>query len=150
MSEAPLEIIKAENSAFQFLIDTSESEFAVSVPIRQFQGFNSALQQAHFFENYMETDRYETASFAGKILDPFDYGPEPFSVLVRGRLKIHGVTKERIIEAHCKWLDNTRLEIKATFDVPLKDHDIEIPRIVFQKIAEIISVDISAELIPGK
>jgi|SRR5690554_1637889 len=148
VSNAPLEVIKAENESFQFLIDTSKNEFAVSVPIKEFYGFNSSLQREHFFENYMQTDAFPKATFTGKILDEIAYREGAFDVMVRGQLTIHGVKKERIIEARCFYESKEKLIVNATFVVPLEDHDIEIPRIVFQKIAEMITVNIHAELIP--
>ena len=148
VSEAPLELIQAKNASFQFLIDTAIGEFALSIPISKFNGFNSALQQEHFFENYMETDKYQSATFTGRILDDLKYRSGSFDVIVRGQLNIHGVKKERIIEASCEWVTPQKLRVISTFTVPLADHNIEIPRIVFQKIAEIIKVDILAELVP--
>ncbi|NEN22994.1 YceI family protein [Cryomorpha ignava] len=148
VSEAPLELIKAENESFQFLIDTAKGEFALSIPISKFNGFNSALQQEHFFENYMEIDKYQTATFTGRILDDLNYRTGAFDIIVRGQLNIHGIKKERIIEANCEWITPQKLRVISTFTVPLADHNIEIPRIVFQKIAEIIKVDIQADLAP--
>lgn len=148
VSDAPLELIKAKNESFQFLIDTAIGEFALSIPISKFNGFNSALQQEHFFENYMETDKYPSATFTGRVLDDLKYRTGSFDVIVRGQLNIHGIKKERIIEASCEWITPERLTVTSTFTVPLADHNIEIPRIVFQKIAEIIKVDIQAELGP--
>ncbi len=150
VSDAPLEIIKAENEAFQFLLDTVKNEFAISIPINKFNGFNSALQKEHFFENYMEIDRFPKAIFTGKTLDKITYRKEAFKVIVRGQLSIHGITKERIIEAECQYKNKKELFINSIFEIPLEEHDIEIPRIVFQKIAEIITVSIHAELIPKK
>lgn len=148
VSEAPLELIKAHNESFKFLIDTVKKEFAISIPIGEFNGFNSALQREHFFENYMEIEKFRNATFTGKILDNLNYRPDPFVVLVRGELHIHGVKKERIIEAECEWINQEQLRIIASFKVPLADHNIEIPRIVYQKIAEVIDVAVEADLFP--
>ena len=146
VSEAPLELIRAATTDFNMLVDTASSEFAIRIPIQGFAGFNSALQQEHFNENYMETDKYTTAVFTGKILDPLTYRPELFSVTVKGNLKIHGQSAMRIMEVACTWKSPKVLAIESSFTVPLADHGIEIPRIVYQKIAEEISVNISAEL----
>ena len=148
VSDAPLELIKAKNESFQFLIDTAKGEFAISIPISKFIGFNSALQQEHFFENYMEIDKYQSATFSGKILDDLYYRNGAFDIIVRGQLNIHGIKKERIIEATCEWVSPGKLRVNSSFTLPLADHNIEIPRIVFQKIAEIIKVDIQADLAP--
>lgn len=147
VSDAPLELIKASTTDFKILVDTSESEFAIRIPIAGFVGFNSPLQQEHFYENYMETDKYSSAVFSGKILDPLTFRPDTFRVTVKGNLNIHGKSAMRIMEVNCFWETPERLSIESAFKVPLADHGIEIPRIVYQKIAEEIAVQISAKLI---
>lgn len=148
VSDAPLELIAAETDAFQFVVDTAAREFAIRIDVRGFEGFNSALQQEHFRENYMEVDRYPHAVFTGKILEPMSLRPDPFTITVKGPLTIHGRATERIIEATCRYGPDGELLVSAEFEVPLSDHDIEIPRIVHQKIAERIHVDFKAELRP--
>ena len=96
----------------------------------------------------MESETYPKATFVGKILTPFASDSEPFKLQVKGKLTIHGVEKNRIIEVKCRWLENGKLLAEARFIVPLEDHDIEIPRIVYRKIAEEIQVSVSAELSP--
>ena len=148
VSEAPLELIEAETYNFKLIVDTADAAFAATIAVGSFEGFNSPLQQEHFYENYMETEAYPKATFVGKILSPFEIGPEPFKLQVKGKLNIHGVEKNRIIEVECRWLENGNLAAEAQFIVPLEDHDIEIPRIVYRKIAEEIQVTVSAELSP--
>lgn len=147
VSDAPLELISASTTDFNMLVDTAKGEFAIRIPIKGFTGFNSALQQEHFYENYMETEKYTSAVFTGKILELLTYQPDTFAVTVKGNLKIHGQTAMRIMEVACSWTSPEVLAIESAFMVPLADHGIEIPRIVYQKIAEEISVRISAQLI---
>lgn len=146
VSEAPLELIEAETSDLKLIVDTADAAFAATIGVGNFKGFNSPLQQEHFYENYMETETYPKATFVGKILSPFGSGTEPFKLQVKGKLKIHGVEKNRIIEVECRWLENGNLLAEAQFIVPLEDHEIDIPRIVYRKIAEEILVTVSAEL----
>ena len=63
----------------------------------------------------------------------------------KGKLSIHGVEQERIIKSQ---LENKggKLYITASFTVPIVEHDITIPKIVHQKIAEEIQVTIEAVL----
>lgn len=148
VSEAPLELIEARTSDLKLIVDTADAAFAATIAVSSFEGFNSPLQQEHFYENYMEIEVYPKATFLGKILTPFGEGSEPFTLQVKGKLTIHGVEKNRIIEVKCRWLDNGNLLTEARFVVALKDHDIEIPRIVYRKIAEEIQVSVSTELSP--
>ncbi len=145
-SEAPLELITASTTQFRALIDPATGQFAISIPITGFTGFNSALQQEHFYENYMETGKFGQATFAGKMLNFQPYPSDNFTLLLKGALRIHGVEKQRVVEADCVWIDSETLQITGAFEVPLADHSIEIPRVVYQKIAEVIRVNVAATM----
>src|SRR5690348_17979072 len=75
-SNAELELIKASSDKVQGLIDPSSNQFAFTVDIRSFQGFNSQLQREHFNEKYMESDKYPKATFSGKIIEPVDFSSD--------------------------------------------------------------------------
>lgn len=143
-SNAELEVIKASSSHLKGLFDLESNSFAFSIEINSFQGFNSALQQEHFNENYMESNRFPKADFKGKILDKIDKEKAVQVIRAKGKLKIHGIEKERILSITLK-KQNDKFIISSAFNVPLEDHGIEIPRIVYQKIAESIQVSINAE-----
>jgi|SRR5688572_25828428 len=150
ISEAPLETITASSDELKGLIDTSKNTFAFSVSINSFKGFNSALQQEHFYENYMESTEYPVATFSGKIIEIVDFTkPGNIQVRAKGLLNIHGVKVERIIKSTIT-IGEKELFIKSTFLVNLQDHNIKIPRVVYQKIAPDISVDINATLVPSQ
>jgi polyisoprenoid-binding protein YceI len=150
-SEAPLEVITATSRKMEGVIDIQAQTFAFSVTIRTFEGFNNGLQRQHFYENYMETNKYPTATFTGKIIEHVDLSiPGTYQVRAKGQLLIHGRTKERIIKTEIV-SSGTEMKAKTTFLVPLFDHQIEVPRIVNQKIAQEIQVTVQATLsIPGK
>jgi polyisoprenoid-binding protein YceI len=148
VSDAPLEVIAASSKKMEGVIDIEAMTFAFSVTIRTFEGFNNGLQRQHFYENYMETDKYPVATFSGKIIEHIELSkPGTYTVRAKGQLTIHGREKERIIKVE---LISTGKEIKATtmFFVPLVDHQIEVPRIVNQKIAQEIEVKVNAVLYP--
>src|SRR5688572_14789128 len=144
-SEAPLELIKAESKTLRGAIDPATKSFAFTIRINSFEGFNSEIQQTHFLENYMEHKKYPQATFKGKFIEdiPFDT-PGTYSVRAKGNLEIHGVTKERIIRGTLILTENSA-RVQAHFLVPVADHGIIIPKIVMQKIAEEIDVDIDIE-----
>ena len=74
ISNAPLEIISAQSNEMQGLLDVSKKRFAFRIYIKTFEGFNSKLQQNHFFENYMETDEFPLSTFSGKIIEDIQNG----------------------------------------------------------------------------
>lgn len=151
VSDAPLEVISAESEAMEGAVDLQNRTFLFTIQNNTFKGFNSALQQEHFYENYMEVQDYPVSTFEGKIIGEFDAGSKTEQVVrAKGTLNIHGVEQERIIKGTMTILDD-KLILEAEFTVPLEDHNIKIPRVVYQKIAEIINVTVVAELIrkPG-
>ena len=143
-SEAPLEIIKASSTELKGLIDFTQGTFAFSIPIISFKGFNSALQREHFNENYMETERFPRATFAGKMIEQVDIARDgEYAVRAKGKLTIHGVVQERIIPSTITVKDG-KISVRSSFSVLLVDHNIDIPKVVQHKIAETIFVEIKA------
>lgn len=69
-SNAELELIKASSDKIQGLIDPQTNQFAFSIEVKSFRGFNSELQREHFNEKYIESERFPTARFSGKIILP--------------------------------------------------------------------------------
>jgi polyisoprenoid-binding protein YceI len=143
-SNAPLELIEAKSVRLKGAIDTQKKTFAFSIPIQSFQGFNSALQREHFNENYLESHTFPNATFTGKIIEDLDFNKEgTYTVRAKGRLFIHGVEQERIIKSKLQIKDG-QFVVNADFSVLLEEHQIRIPKVVYQKIAEEIAVHIEA------
>ena len=144
-SYAPLEVIEAASTQLKGVIDIANNEFAFSVQIASFDGFNSPLQREHFNENYMESDTYASATYSGKIIEKIKWEKDgEYIVRTKGKLTIHGVTNERIIKNTVLIADD-RISIASDFSVLLSEHNISIPKIVQQKIAEEINVYVTGE-----
>jgi len=144
-SAAPQEKIEATSAALKGLLNVDDNAFAFTAEIQTFEGFNSGLQREHFNENYMESRIYPKAIFTGKLIDKFNPESASQKVRAKGQLDIHGIKKERIIDVTLEKKANT-YSFTSAFNVALIDHGITMPKIVFQKIAETISVDVSGEL----
>jgi polyisoprenoid-binding protein YceI len=146
-SEAPLELINAASKELKGAIDISKNTFAFRIRIKSFEGFNSPLQKEHFNENYMESMKFPEATFAGKIIETIDYSKKgKHTIRAKGKLLIHGIEQERIIKSDIEILGSSII-IKSTFTVLLSDHQIPIPRVVKEKLANEITVTIHAELV---
>ncbi len=144
-SDAPLELIEASSEKLQGVIDTEKHTFAFSIPTESFKGFNSPLQQEHFYENYLEAKAFPTCTFKGKIIEQIDFTHDGiYNIRAKGELDIHGVVHERIIKVRLR-ISKGLINADAAFTVLLQDHDITIPRVVYQKIAEEIKVVIAIE-----
>jgi hypothetical protein len=148
-SKAPLEDITAVNTSATSLINTKNNEIVVRVPITKFE-FPNKLMQEHFKENYLESDKYPVATFKGKINEAIPWGtPGTYAVSATGVLNIHGKDDTKIIKGILK-IGDKGFELDATFKVRLENHDIKIPRLVFNKIAEEIDVNCSYLYTPYK
>ena len=144
-SDAPLELIQAKSKLLKGVIDMEERTFAFSVEMNSFEGFNSPLQREHFNENYMETQHYKAATFTGKIIENDDFTKDgEYTIRTKGKLTVHGITKERIIKSEVTTKGGV-IKVRSNFTVLLDEHGIAIPRIVYQKIAEEIVVVVEAD-----
>lgn len=147
LSDAPLEMIAASSDELRGVLDISENTFAFAVNVSTFQGFNSPLQQQHFNENYLESRLFPQTSFKGRIIEQVDFSKDGVYIIrAKGILNVHGVERERIIKSNLV-VEGNRITITSNFSVRLDEHDITIPRIVNQKIAEVIQVEVSAVLL---
>ena len=71
---------------------------------------------------------------------------ESHDVLAKGVLTIHGVEKQREIPSTVQW-NGTGWDIESVFTVAPADHNINIPKVVRNKIAPTIEVTVQANLI---
>jgi len=146
VSDAPLELIQARSNDLSGLVDVEKNRFAFLVKTRGFEGFNSPLQQEHFHENYLESDRFPSASFTGSFIEDIsELSAGKHQVRAKGRLKIHGQALERIIKCQLRWAP-PRMQVESSFTVLLADHQITIPQVVNQKIAEEVQVRVALEM----
>jgi hypothetical protein len=145
-SEAQQEFIKASSSSLRGVIDPANRTFIFKVLLRTFEGFNSALQQEHFNEKYLESEKYPEAIFSGKIIEDIDLSIDgTYEVRAKGKFSIHGVDVEKIIRSKVIVKDGT-MNIESHFSILLSDYNIKIPRVVHEKIASEILIDLTAAL----
>jgi len=149
-SDAPLERIKAGSNKLQGILNTTGQQFAWSIDIKSLRGFNSPLQQEHFNENYLESEKYPKAEYVGKIIEKIDFQTDGmYNVRAKGQFTVHGVTQERIVKTRLD-IKGGKIKVHSEFTVLLAEHNITIPRIVYQKIANEVNVTVDADLISGK
>jgi polyisoprenoid-binding protein YceI len=96
--------------------------------------------QEHFNENYLESEKFPSATFKGKIKESVDLTVAgTHSITAIGSATIHGVT--RPIELKGTIVSSgSSLSLSCQFDVRLVDYKIDVPQLVFSKIAEVIKV----------
>ena len=149
LSDAPMEMISASSGQLVGVLNILDRRFSFSIPVNTFDGFNSALQKTHFNEDYLESDKYPQATFKGKIIEEVDLMTEGrYQVGAKGKLDIHGIANDRIIRCDLM-VESGKITVESEFTVFLDDHDITIPSIVNQKIAEEIRVSINFVMQPS-
>jgi hypothetical protein len=147
-SNAALELINASSEKVKGVIDSKTKQFAFIVSNGSFKGFNSELQRQHFNEKYMESDKYYESTFTGVLQDSINFNVDGvYKVRAKGTLVIHGKKQPRTIPGTIT-VAKGQTTIESEFKVLLADHDIEIPKVVNQKIATEITVKLKFLLQP--
>jgi polyisoprenoid-binding protein YceI len=138
-SKTPALDIEALNKKAGAILNSSTRDFAIQMKITDFQ-FPNKLMQEHFNENYLESEKFPTAKFAGKITEEVDLSKlGTYPVTATGNLTIHGVTKPVTVKGTIV-ASATQLGLTFAFNVRTEDYKIEVPTLVFNKIAEVIEV----------
>jgi hypothetical protein len=139
-SNAALEVINASSDQAKGIIDPATKQFAFIVSTTSFQGFNSELQREHFNEKYLESGKYYQSSFTGELVEDIDFSKDGvYKVTAKGTLLVHGKKQPRNISGTIT-IANGKVTINSDFKVLLADHDIAVPKVVYQKIATEIYV----------
>jgi hypothetical protein len=147
-SNAPLELINASSEKVKGIVDARTKQFAFIVSNGSFKGFNSELQRQHFNEKYMESDKYYESTFTGVLQDSVNFNVDGvYKVRAKGTLVIHGKKQPRTIPGTIT-VSKGQTTVESEFKVLLADHDIEIPKVVNQKIATEITVKLKFALQP--
>jgi polyisoprenoid-binding protein YceI len=146
-SKAPLEDITATNKKATFVINTNTNDIQVGITMVYFK-FPKPLMEEHFNENYVESPKYPTAIFMGKINEAIDYTKDgEHKVTVKGTLNLHGVTKDVELQGTLTKKGNEIL-INTEFKIKIADYNIKVPSLYVQNIAETVDVKAQATLEP--
>ncbi|MDZ4757072.1 MAG: YceI family protein [Bacteroidota bacterium] len=127
------------------VINLASSKFVFKIKMNTFEFENKSMQD-HYNEKYLETEKYKYGTFSGTMDKTIDVSKNnTTNTNIKGTLEIHGVQKVRTIPVSIK-VENKKITITTTFNVNLKEHNIEVPSLVFAKIGEDIKVDMVTNL----
>jgi polyisoprenoid-binding protein YceI len=149
VSKAPLEDIDATNKTVSAALDKKTGALQFAVSMKGFE-FEKALMQEHFNENYVESDKFPKAEFRGMIVNnaEVDYNkPGTYTVVVKGKLTIHGVTKDVASNGTLK-VNADHIRAESNFNIQLSDYNIKVPAVVKDKISNNIRISVDAKLDP--
>lgn len=143
------EAVEAKNDDVSCTFEPNKSEIAFTAIIKKFK-FKRDLMKEHFNNNYLESDRYNKATFKGIIenfdLSALDENEKDF--LIKGKLTIHGKTQKIAVNAKIKKRGNG-IQINSAFTLNTDDYNIEIPNIVIAKISKKVNTQLECVLTPN-
>ncbi len=141
-----LEDIQAKNQQVNAVLNNA-GEFAVVLLIRDFE-FPRKLMQEHFNENYLESDTYPKSYFVGKIVaaNPELISETPINVELAGKLSLHGVTKDIQVPGTV-YRTERGIWMESEFVLRPEEYKIDIPTLMFRKIAKEVTVSLAFELL---
>lgn len=146
-SKSPLEDIDATSKKVTVVIKTTTNDIQFAVPMISFK-FPKPLMEEHFNENYVESTKYPTCIFKGKINEQIDFTKDgEHKVSVKGTLDLHGVSKEMEATGTIT-VKGTELIVVSAFKIKVADYNIKVPSLYVQNIAEVIDVKVNATLEP--
>ncbi len=144
-SETKMENIDATNTVTKPVFNAKNGDFALKAQQTAFV-FTSAFMQEHYNENYVESEKFPFATFAGKVNEAIDYSKNgTYPVTMTGKLNMHGVELPRTINGSITIKDG-EITMDAKFDVKVADHKIKVPSLYIEKIAESVQVTFHTEM----
>jgi polyisoprenoid-binding protein YceI len=150
-SSTSLEDIEATNKATIALLDSKTGDMQFAVLMKGFE-FKKALMQEHFNKTYIESDKFPKAEFKGQITNnsTVNYSTNgTYAVSVKGKLTIHGVTKD-VETTGTVTIKEGKILAHSVFNVFLADYNITISRIHRDNISKSIKITVDCNLEPLK
>ncbi|MBY0537089.1 MAG: YceI family protein [Chitinophagaceae bacterium] len=146
-----IEKIEATNKSTTCVLDSKAGLIQFSVLLKGFE-FEKALMEEHFNENYVESDKFPKATFAGTITNnsEINYAKDGvYTAKVKGKLTMHGETKD--VEAIGKVTVKKGVVVAAAdFNILLSDFKVAIPSVVKDKINNKVTITVDCQLDPLK
>ena len=106
------------------------------------------LRNRHMRDNYLEVEQYPYAAYRGRITAVQPGVDGGARVTASGTFTVHGVSREREISCDVSPA-GAGYRARCAFQVLLSDHDIEIPKVMFLKLANDIQVELEFTVSPS-
>ena len=99
------------------------------------------LRNRHMRDNYLEVAKFPYATFSGHIVRTEETASGDYRVTAVGGFTVHGVERPR--ELTCRVTPmSAAYHVVCAFEVLLTDHQIEIPKVMFLKLANEIRLEL--------
>ncbi|MDA7803519.1 YceI family protein [Crocinitomix sp.] len=145
-SETDMENIEAINNQASSVINMENGDMAFTILMKAFS-FEKALMQEHFNEKYVESEKFPKAKFTGQIqnFSALKLSSSPTEIIIKGKLTIHGVTKDVEVKGTLAQLSNGHVKGISTFTIKLEDYDIKVPSAVASNISDTIEIKVNMD-----
>ena len=165
-SDAPIELIVGRTVKIKGKVIIDDSLDLKRLPINASYEVDLAsidtgipLRNEHMRDNFLETKKFPKATF---VLSKLILGSDSklsdgklINFMARGDFAVHGVTVKKDIPVkiiylkesdftHSKFPHGDVIRIQSSFSVPLAEHKIKRPELIFQKLADTVIVSIDA------
>jgi polyisoprenoid-binding protein YceI len=128
-SEAPVANVDAKNDKVKAILNISTSEITFHLSMAEFEFHNQKMGR-DAQDKYLETAKYTTSDFKGKINGKIDYHKSgTYPVTATGKLKIHGIERQ-VTERGKITVESGKIRIQSEFRLVLKDFKIDTPKIL--------------------
>ena len=145
-SHTSVEDIEADNHKVKSAFSADNGKIQFSLLVKDFE-FEKALMQEHFNENYMESTKFPKSTFSGTIdsIAKINLSKNgTYTSPVSGKLTIKDVTKS-VKTIGTFVVNGDKVNAKATFKVNPEDYNVEIPKLVSEKISRDIKVSVDID-----
>lgn len=122
------------------------SEIHIEVQLDQIDT-GISLRNRHMRENYLETEKHPLAVFHGKATAVRQDSLNHYQVSAKGKFSLHGVDRELVVTAAVK-VEGQRARVSTAFDVRLADYGIEVPKLMFMKLSEVLAITVDFAIVP--
>lgn len=158
ISQAPIEdfdgvtdridgYVLLDEARFESSVGGPDTEFYLEVELASLDT-GIGLRNRHMRDNYLEVEDHPYATFGGFIEGTSAEGDGTLRVVATGSLGIHGREQDRSIPCTVEPLAEG-YRIRCGFQVLLSDFDIEIPQVMFLKLANEIELELDFALKPA-
>ena len=143
LSKATVEDIEATTHSAGCAFNTTSKRVVAKIPITSFT-FKDKLMQEHFNENYLESDKYPTATLNGTIVENIDFTKDGvYDITIKGTFDIHNVKVDKEIKGKLTVKNGVPASGTAAFIVILAEHKVKIPSLLGSNISESVNVDVA-------
>lgn len=149
-SSTPMENINAINKSAVCLLNTKTGDLQFAVLLKGFE-FKKALMQEDFNKDYVESDKFPKSEFTGQIINStINYSSNgTYPVTVKGKLSIHGVTKDIETTGNIDVKDG-KLRLSSVFNILIADYQVKVPRMYLDNISKSLKITVDCSMDPLK